>query len=133
MFPLSYKSWSALITTILAIALSACGSNDSADKTVATIGRTKINQRTLSHWMSSVIGSDYRAVIGSTAPVGLVSDPPDYARCVSVAARLAPKGTQTLNAVQLRVKCRELYAAAKEQALSYVISVLWRTEEAAEL
>src|SRR5690348_1146851 len=90
----------------------------------------------LDHWMNTVLGGDYRASLGKTAPVGLVSDPPNYSRCVSVADAIAPKtssGKPKLSQAQLRVKCHQLNAAIREQALSYILAVLWRAEEGVEL
>jgi len=104
--------------------------------TVAIVGRTKVSQAMLDHWMTTVIGGDYRAALGRTAPVGLVSDPPNYTRCVSVAEGIVPKinsGKPTLSKAQLRLMCRQLNAAVREQALSYVLAVLWRAEEGVEL
>jgi hypothetical protein len=117
---------------LLLLGLSAC---DSSEKVVATIGKTKISQAMLDHWMGSVAGSDYHATFNTTAPPGLVSDPPHYARCVQAAASFAPKaaGKPKLSNAQLLVKCRQLNAAVKEQALSYILSVLWRTEEGEEI
>jgi hypothetical protein len=121
-----------LISFVLLLGLSACGSSE---KVVATIGKTKISQAMLDHWMGSVAGSDYHATFNTTAPLGLVSDPPRYGRCVQAAASFAPKvaGKPKLNHAQLLVKCKQLDAAVKEQALSYILSVLWRTEEGEEL
>jgi hypothetical protein len=117
---------------LLALALSACGG---AEKTVATVGQSKISQATLSHWMTTQLGSDYQGAVGKQAPLGLVSDPPDYAGCLSVARRVVPSlnGHPQLSDSQLRQKCRQLNTAVREQALSYVISVLWRVEEGAEM
>jgi hypothetical protein len=114
---------------LLAVAfLSSCGG--SSGKTVAVVGNTKLSQATLSHWMTVTLGGDYHAATGLSAPEGLVSDPVDYPRCVSVAARaLARAGKARLSDAELRSKCRQLNAGIKEQALSYVLSVLWAIEE----
>jgi hypothetical protein len=117
----------------LALFLSACGSGG---KTVASIGgKTQVSQATLNHWMGVVLGGDYFAALNREAPDGLVSDPPNYASCVSVAARIVPKaaGKPKLSEGQLRLKCKQLNAGIKEQALNYVLSVLWKQEEGAEL
>jgi hypothetical protein len=122
------------VSAALALGLSACGSaGSSADKTVATIGKTKISQATLNHWMNVVLGGDYRAVLAGLSPAGLVSDPPRYPRCVSAAEQIPKVAKPKLTAAQLLSKCHQLYTAVKEQALNYVISVLWSREEAIEL
>jgi hypothetical protein len=121
-------------TAILALALSACGGS-SGNRIVASIdGRTDVTQAVLNHWMVVVLGGDYRAALGELAPEGLVSEPVNYQRCESVAEGIVPKaaGKPKLTRKQIGVKCRQLNTAIREQALSYVLSVLWRREEAKE-
>jgi len=118
----------ALAVLAVAASLSSCGG--SSEKTVAVVGNTKLSQATLSHWMTVTLGGDYRAAVGRTAPEGLVSDPADYPRCVSVAAKvLARAGKAKASDGELRLKCRRLNDGIKEQALGYVLSVLWAIEE----
>lgn len=135
---LEFKSKALLtcaVAVVLGLVLCACGGSDSG-KTVATIGKgTKITRPVLNHWMEVVLGGDYRAALVALAPTGLVSDPANYNRCVSAAESIVPKvaGKPKLTRAQMLVKCRQLNTAIKEQALGYVISVLWSSEEAAEL
>ncbi len=123
----------ALIAGLLILGLSSCGG--SGDPTVATVGKTKISRSTLNHWMATMVGGDYQENVGNTAPVGLVSEPADYSRCVSAAKAIKPKSlpASVPNEARLRIRCRQLYTAVKEQALSYLISALWRSEEGAEV
>lgn len=131
--PFGIRRLAAVLLPLLAIVcLSSCGG--SGDKTVATVGKTKLSQATLSHWMKTTLGGDYRAATGTTAPEGLVSDPVDYPRCISVAAQvLARTGKPRPSDAKLRLKCQQLNAGIKEQALSYVLSVLWAIEEGNEI
>jgi len=123
---------SALTVLAFTLCLSSCGGG--GEKTVAVVGKTKLSEATLSHWMKVTLGGDYRAALGVTAPEGLVSDPADYPRCASVAAQaLAQAGKPKASDAQLRLKCRQLNAGIKEQALSYVLSVLWAIEEGNEI
>lgn len=123
------------LAAVASLALGLCSCAGGGGKTVASIGDTKVSQATLNHWMGVVLGGDYHAALNKTAPDGLVSDPPDYSRCVSVAEGIVPKvsGKPKLSSAQLRLKCRQLNTAIKEQALDYVLSVLWSREEGAEL
>ena len=134
-FRLSHKSWLCLSLTFIAftLTLSSCGSS-SDEKTVAIVGKTKLSQATLNHWMGVVLGGDYRASLSEKAPVGLVSEPANYSRCLSVAEGLVPKvaGKPKLSRAQLMTKCHQLNTAIREQALNYVVSVLWSKEEALE-
>jgi hypothetical protein len=115
------------------LGLSACGNGD--NPTVATVGKTKISRSTLNHWMATLAGGDYQEIVGNSAPVGLVSEPADYPRCVAAAKTIKPKSLPASipNEARLKIRCRRLHTAVKEQALSYLISALWRVEEGAEL
>jgi hypothetical protein len=123
----------ALIAGLLILGLGSCGG--SGDPTVAIVGKTKISRSTLNHWMSTMLGGDYREIVGSAAPAGLVSEPADYARCVAAAKAIKPASLPASipNEARLKIRCRQLYTAVKEQALSYLISALWRSEEGAEV
>jgi hypothetical protein len=85
--------------------------------------------------MGVVLGGDYTATLNERAPDGLVSDPPRYERCVTAAQAIVPKvkGIPKLTISQVRVKCRQLNAAIREQALAYVLSVIWSKEEGVEM
>jgi hypothetical protein len=117
--------------SLIAATLAACGSVSrpgiGADN-VAEIGNTPITKATLSHWMSALAGSDFYEHTGKRAPKGLVSDPPNYAICVSAVQALSP----SIARGQLDLKCRQLYTAIKAQALSYLITAQWQIEEGAE-
>jgi hypothetical protein len=123
----------ALIAGLLVLGLASCGGG--GDPTVATVGKTKISRATLNHWMATMVGGDYQELVGSSAPAGLVSEPADYSRCVAAAKTIKPASLPASipNEARLTIRCRQLYTAVKEQALSYLISALWRSEEGAEI
>lgn len=129
----SYLFTFAVFAGLLIFGLSSCGG--SGDPTVATVGKTKVSRSTLNHWMNTMVGGDYQEISGEPAPAGLVSEPANYSRCVTAAKRIKPKSSSAppLNEAQLQIRCRQLHTAVKEQALSYLISALWRSEEGAEL
>jgi hypothetical protein len=133
--PSRLRNLAASTMLVLTLGLTACGSSD--EKVVATVGKTKLSQATLSHWMRTTLGGDYRAELGASAPEGLVSDPVNYPRCISAARQIVSKAGGKAKArpsdAQLRVKCRQLNAGIREQALGYVLSVLWAIEEGNEL
>jgi len=54
---------------------------------------------------------------------------------VAAAKTIKPKSLPASipNEARLKIRCRQLYVAVKEQALSYLISALWRAEEGAEV
>jgi hypothetical protein len=110
-------------------ALSACGGSNG--KVVASVGKSEITQTSLAHWMETMVGGDYRELNAETSPQGLVSDPPDYSRCVQAAKQIPTTSGKHLSEVELHLKCRQLYTVVKEQALSFLISELWAKEQAA--
>ncbi len=136
MFGLGQKLVGLGIAVVLATGLAACGGSGGAHSTVAVVGKSTITQSTLNHWMSGVAGSAYLQIIGSRAPAGLVSDPVNYRTCTSAVGKaiaLSAPAEPTPSSRQLRVKCAQLNSAIREQALSALISALWRTQEGAEL
>jgi hypothetical protein len=124
-----------IIAAIAAVALSLAGvcgcgggAHDSSDG-VAQIGSTSFTKATVSKWMSTLAGGDFYELAHITAPSGLVSDPPDFSRCAAALGGLAPKLTST----QRRNKCRQLYGALREQAISYVLTAQQSFDEDGEL
>jgi hypothetical protein len=96
---------------------------------VARVGEAPITKAALNQWMTALAGQDYYSLSGKhTVPEGLVSDPPNYASCVShvEAAVGHPKSGQFVpSAAQLLDKCRELNQAVKIQALSFLVRAQW--------
>jgi hypothetical protein len=136
----------AVIVASLAITVATgCGhSGGIPGNAVARVGDTAITDAELDHWMSTLIGGDFTEVgRGHTVPAGLVSEPPDYARCVASLEAAAPKppgGSRELasapakqTAAQLLVKCHRLYQAIRFQAAAYLVNARWATGVYADL
>jgi hypothetical protein len=132
-----------LVAVFLGVAgLTACGRNsvgvgDDARTIVVQVGDQSITKSALSHWMSVLIDSDYRNIVGRPAPSRLVADPPNYPACISALESglgtlpghgKAPARTH----VQLELNCRQLQQSLKRQTLSYLIQGLWDLEEDAK-
>ncbi len=120
------RSISALVAICLAVAgLAACGGGVSGN-VVAQVGGSPITKAMLNHWMLEVTGEDYYASSTHRAPRGLVSEPPNYPACIAALEAVAPfpgKGQPKKPTVaQLETKCRLLYQAIKQQALSFLVS-----------
>lgn len=122
------------------IGLTACGSTgdgpDATNPVVAQIGGARITRSTLNHWMSSIVGGDYYESLLRRAPKGLVSDPPNYAACASAIETIGPPtsaaGSSKAIRTELEGKCRELYSALRQQALTFLISEVWSVDVDAE-
>jgi foldase protein PrsA len=132
----------ALVSLVLVLAgLSACGGSghgsDGPSAAVVQIGNAVTTRANLDHWMASFAGGDfYEHHAGKRAPHGLVSDPPNYTRCVTAGKTIPPEyqgATATPTRAHIEELCHQLYTAIKEQTLSFLISVQWTVDEATEL
>ncbi len=109
-----------LVTTV---GLAACGGG-TANDVVATVGNKTVTKSEVNQWMSTLASGDYTDLSGGhTLPEGLVSEPADYARCVS-SLEAAIVGTKP-SAAQLLTKCRQIYLAVRMQATTYLVKGLW--------
>jgi hypothetical protein len=110
-------------------AFAGCGGGGGGDPVVARVAGSPVKRSEVDHWMNTLAGGDfYELSANHTVPAGLVSDPPDYPRCVrslKAAAAAAPKKIVKLGAIELLHKCHQLYIALKEQATNYVITARW--------
>lgn len=98
---------------------------------VAQVGNTLITTTQLSHWMSALLGGDFYEGVRIVAPTGLVSDPPDYPRCVASLRRFAVAAKPST--AELESKCHELNEALEQQALESLIESQWTINREAEL
>jgi hypothetical protein len=104
------------------------GSGVSSEVVVQT-GGSPITKAEVDHWMSTLAGGDFYEIAHKhTIPAGLVSEPPNYAACVTRLERVAAssyKGPSKPTAVQLLGKCRQLHQALKLQALNFLVEAEW--------
>jgi hypothetical protein len=121
-----------LVTAAFGLAglcLAACGGGSSASDVVAQVGGTPITKSMVNHWMATLAGGDYHQLSGKNAiPVGLVSEPPNYRRCVTnleTAARRVPKRGLNLSGVELLKKCRQLNQALRDQTVTLLVNDEW--------
>jgi uncharacterized protein YceK len=121
------------VVVLVVLGVAGCGSANGRSvgtptDVVARVGTTVITHEDVDHWMRTVGGGDfYDASSGYTLPTGLVADPPNYGGCVARLQALAPRsGPQSkIASVQLLEKCRQLYQALKQQAMSTLIDFRW--------
>ena len=117
------------------LTLMSCGGGDETVARLAGASHASISRKTLDHWMQALAGSDIRANLKTEGPAGLASEPADYERCFAAAKLVAPRSFFNqirYDRVQVTEKCRELHEATKHQALSFLISSLRTSAEAAE-
>jgi hypothetical protein len=104
---------------------------------VATVGDVPITRAAVSHWMQTLAGGDYYELSGRhTVPGELVSDPPDYPRCVAsleATAARSPKKRPVPAGVKLLKKCQQLYQALRTQAITTLVRSQWVTSVVRDL
>lgn len=120
----------AVASSFVALGLAACGGEGSSSGVVvARVGGSVITRAAVSHWMATLAGGDYFELSGQhTVPAGLVSDPPDYPRCIAsleATAAKSPVKNSKLTGAQLLTKCQELYEALKLQAAALLVKAQW--------
>jgi len=117
---------------LVALGLAACGGSGSTSATnasvspsqaIAYVSGSPVTVAEVNHWMATLAGTVYYEVSHShIVPAGLVSDPPNYARCVSNLQAAIPKsGGAGTTSNELLTKCRELNVAFRIEAESYLI------------
>jgi hypothetical protein len=129
----------AVLATLAGIAIIAgCGSSDSsatANSVVVHEGNVPITRAVVNHWMQIDAAGDYYSLSHERIiPAGLVSDPPNYPRCVSVLQGIIERNhrTRTFSKSQLVLKCGQIYRAVKAQATSQLVTSYWLTGIARE-
>jgi hypothetical protein len=87
-----------------------------------------ITKPMLNHWVRVVVANDFRAVIGTKAPQGLVAEPFNPGECAEASKKISPRsftGKLKLSDSEIASKCRELYEVVRDQAMGYLISAQW--------
>lgn len=131
---MSRRPLSLLVVCVgFGLTLSACGSR--AASTAIRVGDRTISRATVGKMAATVVGGDFFQATGLLAPIGLVTDPPTYARCIAVAGVTRSRPTQSPGAShqQLRGKCEQLAHAVRRQAVEYLLDLLVTEGQDAEL
>ena len=124
----------ALAAALLALTLASCGAG--SDSLVQIKGSSaQITKPMLDHWMRMTVANDFRSNVGTKAPVGLVSEPANYPRCIEAAKKVIAR-TYTrklvLSEAAISKKCHQLYQTIKAQTIAYLLSVQWTVLEGEE-
>jgi hypothetical protein len=130
------KSSRLLLTLVVAVlvgfGLAACGGT--SDEVVARVGSRSITKSMLDHWTHVEAILLHQQMPTRALPRGVVPDPPLYTACISY-LRSTPWGfgkSPNLTNEQLRVQCRKQYMAARQTALSFLITWDWLISEGKE-
>jgi hypothetical protein len=118
----------ALAANTNASAQSPAAAEPVAQEVVARFDGTPIVTRgEVNQWMKTVAGGSYYELSRKhTIPEGLVSDPPNYPRCVSqleATAAAAPSKLYNVPTTHLLKKCQEMYRALRYSAMELLIAI----------
>jgi foldase protein PrsA len=110
----------ALVAVAIAACLQACGGGaaDTSETRLATVihvGAAPIQNVMIAHWMKLL------------SPQHVLPVPPHFTACLSRQRSDKPSASKA----ELEHACLDQYAAARQEALSFLISSRWLTEEAA--
>jgi foldase protein PrsA len=132
----TFRALGALFFAALALALAACGGDDSSSvpsDSVATVGDSSIKKETFDHWMQVAAISSQGGATGATAAT--VPDAPEFTKCIAEKTKNAPKpakGQPKPTADTFKTQCQQEYDGLKQQVLQFLISSEWIQGEAAE-
>jgi hypothetical protein len=91
--------------------------------TVARVGDEAIPKSEFDTWFTG---------LASRTP-WLLSDPPDYERCISTLADRAERKGRALRRRALRRRCRERAEATHDSAMGFTLEAVWMRQEAARV
>ena len=113
----------------LGAAISACGSGVPGNS-VADVAGNPITLQAFNHWMY-VAAKGNAAQGGSSSPVIVPNDPPNFANCIAQARKEFPAVAKLSNA-QLKSACASLFTSLSSQVMDFLIRGYWYQADAAK-
>jgi foldase protein PrsA len=121
------------VALALAVAVAGCGSSSSGSAipagSVAVVAGNKISLKALDHWMYVAEKSQAQ---GSTQPVIVPNDPPQFNKCIAQARAEIPNLKKTATKT-LRNDCKQLFTSLSGQVMDFLIKAYWYQLEAHKL
>jgi foldase protein PrsA len=112
----------------LGTGIAACGSGVPGDS-VADVAGNPITLQAFNHWMY-VAAKGNASQSGSSAPVIVPTDPPNFASCIAEARKEIPTVAKETNA-QLKTACGQLFTSLSSQVMDFLIRGYWYQADAA--
>jgi foldase protein PrsA len=118
---------SAVLLTLGAAAVVACGSDSVPSGSVATVGDEEITQDEFDKWLK--VGLSQQAQGGAV----VTPDPPEFTKCVAAKKKTPlPKGQKPPSDAALKKQCQQEYDTLKRETMLFLIQAEWVEQEAAE-
>jgi foldase protein PrsA len=111
-------------------ALTACGDSVPSDS-IAKVGGVTITKAAFNHWMTVAQKSSATTPNAPIAPL----DAPAFTACVAYHQKNDPKpakGQPNPTPAQLKSQCQQLYNAARDQVVPFLVTADWLQGEAAD-
>jgi foldase protein PrsA len=115
---------------MIAVGISACGSGV-PDNAVVNVAGNPITTQAFNHWMY-VAAKSQAAQSGSTSPVIVPNDPPDFNNCIAQVRKEYSTLAKTKTAT-LRSDCKQLFTSLSSQVLDFLIKAYWYQADANKL
>ena len=115
---------------VIAIGIAGCGSGVAGDAVVNVAGNP-ISTQAFNHWMY-VAAKSQAAQQGSTQPVIVPNDPPNFNNCIAQVKKQYPSLAKTKTAT-LQSDCKQLFTSMSSQVLDFLIKSYWYQAEAAKM
>ena len=112
---------------VIGLGLAGCGSSTPGDAVVNMAGNP-ISVQALNHWMYVAAKSQSS---GSSSPVIVPNDPPDFNNCVALVRKEVASLANTKTAT-LRNDCKQAFQQLSSQVLDYLIKAYWYQAEASK-
>ena len=115
---------------VIGAGLAGCGSGVPGDAVVNVAGNP-ISTQAFNHWMY-VAAKSQAAQQGSTQPVIVPNDPPNFNNCIAQVKKQYPSLAKTKTAT-LQSDCKQLFTSMSSQVLDFLIKSYWYQAEAAKM
>lgn len=113
---------------VLTVGISACGSSVPGNS-VAVVAGNPVTTEAFNHWLFvDAKGSSQ----GSTTPVIVPNDPPQFSKCIADARKAIPQVAKETTS-QLRTQCNALFTQLSGQVLDFLIKSYWYQADASKL
>ena len=113
-----------------ALAVSGCGSSSGIPSdSVALVAGNPITLKAFNHWMYVAAKGQAQ---GSTAPVIVPNDPPQFNKCIAQAQAEIPALKKTPTKT-LRQDCKQLFTSVSGQVMDFLVKAYWYQLEAHKL
>jgi foldase protein PrsA len=112
--------------------VAGCGGGGVPGDSIASVDGVKISKAAFNHWLTVAVRSNAASTPGaSVAPL----DPPNFTQCVAYHQKNDPKpakGTPNPSPASLKATCQQLYNAARDQVVPFLVTADWLQGEAAD-